>query len=226
MRTISKSTILFFLLCAAIQTLAQERVIEKNEFDSVYRTSLLFLKTRVYHSTTATKTGGDSSAANRTFVFEFVPPDRYRSSSTWTDDEGAVRKNESIRIEEKSWFRASDEPWRVLGSADGYGSGRGTGRLDIERTAGYKMTPGVKLETGTADLYQSTETLRFEDKIGFFEETSWRDNWINKEGLILKSEYTTMNTRYRTISKTSTTYEYDSRITIETLVLIPETKSN
>jgi hypothetical protein len=226
MRKISKPVILFFLLCAAVTVIAQERVIEKNEFDSVYQKSSLLLKTRAYRSTMVRKTGGDSSPVGETSVYEFVPPDRYHSISTWTDDNGAVKKNESIRIGTKSWFRANDEPWRVSGIGSGNGSGAGSGMREIERVIGYKMTPGVKLETGTANLYQFTQTLRFEDRGGFFEATTSRDNWFNKEGLLLKSEYSLINTRLRMTYKTSTIYEYDPRITIEPPAVVPETKSN
>jgi hypothetical protein len=202
--------------------LAQERVIEQKEFDSIYQKSLLFLRTRAYRSTTVRKTDGDSSPAARTSVYEFVPPDRYHSINTWTDYDGAIKKNESIRIGKKSWFRANDEPWRISGIGMGNGTGAASGMREIERVTGYKMTPGVKLETGTADLYQFTETLRFEDRSGFFEETTWRDNWFNNGGLLLKSEYSTINTRLRTAYKASTIYEYDSRITIKPPVVEPE----
>jgi hypothetical protein len=51
-------------------------------------------------------------------------------------------------------------------------------------------------------------------------------DWFNKEGLLLKSEYSFINTSLRMTYKTSTIYEYDPRITIEPPVVDPETKSN
>jgi hypothetical protein len=230
MKTISRSAILLFLLCAAVPLLAQERVIEKNEFDSIYQTSLVFLRTRAYRSTTEIKRDGDDSPVNRTSVYEFVPPDRYHSFLTWTDAIGNNKKNESIKIGTESWFRENDGPWKVsgngYGTGSGSGSGSGSGRREIEQITEYKMTAGVKIGGEFADLYQFSHIVKYEDPAGRFETTIARNNWINKQGLLLKSEYTSADPRLNINYITSTVYEYDPRIKIDPPAVVPETKSN
>jgi hypothetical protein len=225
MKTIYKFGVYLALFCAAIPIFAQDRIIDKKEYDSIYQKSQPFLENRAYRSTSISEQynrGG--SPETRTSVYEFVPPDRYHSVYSWTDSKG-LRKSESITIGDQMWNRMDDGLWKVAESGSGSGSGSGFGGQLIERVIEYKVTSGVKVDSKTADLYQFTVTNKFASGNGAFQTGSTERRWFNKKGMILKSE--NISTRDgSSINGTTTTYEYDPKIKIEAPEVFGETRSN
>jgi len=225
MRTISGAVILLVLLGAALPVLAQDRIIDKKEYDSIYQKSLRFLETRAYRSTRVSEEYDRGSSPDiQTYVYEFVPPDRHHYVFSWTDSAG-LRKIESITIGDQRWQRTDDGLWKVDAIGSGTGSGSGEGGRLIEQLIEYKVTSGVKMGNETADLYQFTKTSKFASGNGAYQTGSTERRWFNRKGLLLKSE----NISTREGSSTdgaAATYEYGPKIKIEAPEVLGETRSN
>jgi hypothetical protein len=87
------------------------------------------------------------------------------------------------------------------------------------------VTSGVKVGSETADLYQFTETNKYDTGNGAYQTGSTERRWFNEKGLLLKSENISTRDGSSTDSTTAT-YEYDPKIKIEAPEVLGETKSN
>jgi hypothetical protein len=229
-RTVIKFGTILLFCCTALPLFAQERVIDKKEFDTVYTSALNKLEKRVYRSSYSSESisGRDQSVrSNTNSLYESVPPNRKHSIYSSTSSKGS-HKYENITIGEKTWYRVNDGVWKLLGSGSGSGSGSGDGSSArrIEHTMEYKINVGDTIDGVAADHYQFTEVIKWENSTGVVEETTRRGFWVRKDGLLVRSEYENVDGLRNTSNKTSTKYEYPKHIEINAPDVYEEEKGS
>jgi hypothetical protein len=210
-------TILLFCF-TALPLLAQERIIEKKEFDDTYSNAYKKLEKRIFRSTYNSEwvRGKERRLTNRySSVRESVPPDREHTTSISSDGE-TTHKFESIRIGDKFWERVNDGVWKFGSSAgSGTGSGSGLSAREIERKIEYKKISNIDADGIGVDHYQFRQRIRWETSSGVYDDVTSTDYWIRKDGLPVRYEHENDDAVQDTFYKTSTTWEYPERIRIE-----------
>lgn len=209
----------FFALCIfALPTLAQERVIEKKEFDETYSAALKKVEKKVNRSTydsESTWPGYPTFNHRTSSVTETVPPDREHDTTTYARGDTS-NKYESIRIGKNYWSRVNDGVWKLNnGFGSGSGSGSGIAAREIERKIEYSKIVGEFRDGVTVDHYQYRQTIRWESARGVFDEVTRTDYWIRKDGLPVRYETKTNDALRDRVEKVTITWEYPARIVIE-----------
>jgi hypothetical protein len=233
-----RNSILSLLFCAvflwaALPAAAQERVIDGNEYTSLYRAALKLLSGKAYRSTRTY--GGQYTEEVPRVVFtdidEFAPPDRKRNLFVSTSEKG-TQKTERITIGDMKYTRKDEGPWTVVreapgngtgrGVGEGSGSGSGNGMSKSESTVEFKFIGNEKIGGEDAKLYQRKDVLKYTGVDGKkIENVTTRREWYNKDGLFLKTEMRSIGGSGKTYYHSVVTYEYGPQIKIEAPVVEP-----
>jgi hypothetical protein len=227
MKIKSISNLLFCVvfLWAAIPALAQEKVINGEEYRSAYGRALKMLKEKAYRSTRTYSWvhEGEVPRALYTDIDEFVPPDRKRNVFFGIAVKGAQR-TEKITIGDTEYVRKDDGPWTVVrevpwngqGVGDGDGTGTGKPMKDSKWTVEFKSIGGERIGGEDAKLYQRRVVLKYTGSDGKpVEDITTRREWYNKDGLFLKTEIRVVDNSGKMLHHALSVYEYGPQIKIE-----------
>jgi len=215
-----KSVFLFLVLSLAgcVTVLGQERVIAEKEFRDIASSSLKRLQTVKYRRTMTSEVIRSTGRTMSFSVLESEPADRSRTLMIYMEG-GTTRRFETVTIGSTTYTRSNNEKWTVdSGSAPREGftvaPGRSGAAVDLKSGRTYKLFPSAKLGTQTTDIYQENETITFNSERGSGKTFAVRKMWINKEGVLLRSESSTAN-KDGPIQNTVLIYEHDPLIVIE-----------
>lgn len=139
-------------------------------------------------------------------IFEFVPPDR-RRYSTSMEHEGKTTSYESITIGEQIYFRENKGKWTTKKVESRTGTGAGSSNTQF-------------IEKTTID---GRSVIVFEDKwTSYFDEKSSSGTtryWFAEEGYLLKSVEKKAAQGDEPATTETNVYEYDPKIKIETPIV-------
>ncbi len=222
---------LTFVLLTAISVFAQERNIEKAEFDAAMKYRFVKFTRQLYRRTLTSE--HISTAANRyTFfsksVIEFDLTQQAIRTVYEFDSSSFKTRGETITIGGKSYTRKGEETWTVtalkrtenapVNTADGIYE-------TIETQTEYKALGKQVLNNLNANVYVKIERKKRVDKRetkNVFSTVTTK-YWLDEDGAIIQeerltearyqSEKNSSGTLYRTLSKT--VWEFDPNIRIE-----------
>lgn len=226
MRTIVINALCLITLCAVVQVFGQERAITAKQFTDIDTSTTEALKSRKYRSNKETHRGKETGQV--VTVFEFVPPDRSRSRIVDTTQYPA-RKTEIIKIGDIGFLRYDDGPWiSPLPPRDPnrYTISGDRAEAKIERTEAHTLSAGSNLGNEKADLYSETKTFSYESVGMSFKTVSVKRLWINKDGLLIRDEYTVHDGKGNRVHYSLVVYEYDPDLTIAAPEVKPPAKKN
>ncbi|MBX7173844.1 MAG: hypothetical protein K1X72_22940 [Pyrinomonadaceae bacterium] len=209
--------VLSLVLCGFITTFAQEKVIQKSEFDGIVKNVMEIFKSRPFRITStseihvngkpqenrASKTVIEVNKNNRRFVNE-------RTSSEKTS------KREYIQIGEKAYLREDSGEWKETNIIDP----NQTGSLKIvSEQIEYKLIGTEALNNQVVNVYLKTSNSKKIDSANNDQEILSVESvkyWIDKDGSLLKRETNRENKvgaltiHFHAVSK----FEYDQNIQI------------
>lgn len=209
-RTLTCLSFLVIFSGTAILTIAQEQVIDKEQFDSMANKAREMISGKPFRSISRKESviGGKTTVSTSTS--ESLPPDRSRNLNTTTSN-GVTKTTEIIRVTGKIFERRDGGVWAELPvEQGGFGSVGGV----VEKTETYKKTPGIKVGNRITDLYERyivTTTANHNDQAKKSTSISW--HWIDKTGRQIKSEF--IDEWEGGKSHIETSFEYDIELKIE-----------
>jgi hypothetical protein len=204
---------------------AQNRVVTKEEIETVKSNASQKLKKISYISFTSEKTGKNEKKT----IYEFVPPNRehfiindYIISvrSIQSDIRDIMPKyefkiiptyGEWIYIGEKVYFRnGAKKQWAEIApdsiGNSSFGSGTGSGSQKPTITTEYKLTPNQFVRGHDTDLYEVIISIQYSSGKPSIESYKY---WINKNGLFAKTQSISI------ANETIVDYLYDLDLKIE-----------
>lgn len=218
-----------FLVCFSIALLfvgllnvsAQERVIEKFDYDKIIKDGKSLLHGKIYREKRMFEEFEDRGLSP-TFLFqstsEFLPPDRRRIVHNISKNGKTIETREGISIGSKSWLKVNRGRWEKIKGDPGNFTGTEKAiacRVAEEYTL-YKITGEADVFGEKATVYEREakremhclhEHLRHERRIERY--------WISVEGKILKALEETETIGTKKLKSVTTIYEYDPKIKIE-----------
>ncbi|HEY8562299.1 MAG TPA: hypothetical protein VIL74_18125 [Pyrinomonadaceae bacterium] len=221
---------LTFVLLSALAAFAQEKTIDKTEFDAALKNRFLKFEGRAYRET---RTIEDVTPKDDRFKFfsrsvlEFAPPNRSRllyESESWLHR----KRTETIRIDQKFYLREDDGEWTEKNLAEfqkTLKSVSGSDFLTADEQTEYKT-----LGTQILNDLKTTVYVRIERRKTIYkpkrEERFWTSVtkfWLDETGGIVReeelsearaaAEKTSPETPYR--ERRTTVWEFDPKIKIE-----------
>lgn len=223
-----------FVLCVSISIFAQEKTIEKSEFDTVYKNSFrgnvsqarreIRTSESIYDSTQQIKISanvsdsvGTVSRTKSKTVMEFVPNVGTRTITDFYS--GSLnKKTETIRIGDKTYKRENDGEWAEITLSAPLSKPEITFK-DVDNQAIYKFIGTEQFNNQTARAYTATETNK-RINLKTNEEglvTTTTKYWFAEDGRLLGMESKQESRWDKFISKynASVLYELDPTLKLE-----------
>jgi len=173
----------------------------RKELNDLRQKSYQMRTVKSYRATITTEVFDEKGATLKpkyTRVSESVPPDRYRSTTTFVKD-GAPQKQEAIFIGEKIYVRENGGAWKLEESKQ-------TERVAISFTSAVKLVEETTLNGQPVRVYEEKgDSYSNGDFVSKY--------WFTIEGELLKSDQEIKKSNET--SRTVTIYEYDANIKIE-----------
>jgi hypothetical protein len=201
---------LIFGLLSADVALSQSKPIEKTQYNEKVVKSINDLRGKTYRSTTIEEKFIEDNTKpikSMTTVYEILPPDRNR----WilVTETG---KKEVITIGQKRYVRVNSGKWQD-GESSRLSSGkRGVAAVESET---YRLNENEKLNGEEVLLYEEIINSKSSSDGGENREIYTNKFWINKNGLLLKTQTDIEEISKEFITRTTTVYEYNPNIKIE-----------
>ncbi|HKP68685.1 MAG TPA: hypothetical protein VJV05_05335 [Pyrinomonadaceae bacterium] len=212
-----------FILCCAAIAAAQERVIDKTEFDSLVASGTshrAIWKDEKYRMTitTSSKAGGPSGTDwSSKIIIEYGSTTETRSFSSSVFNSNARPTNESLRVGEWVYSRTGDGPWTKKKFETAAQKEREPSPMElIGATTEYKyLGPGTFRDVPVQIYVKTERTTKVGKTTGQNMETDAKVTyWIDSNGTVLKSEYSSENRGASVTSRTliTTVWERDPSI--------------
>lgn len=210
---------LALIFFAAISVLAQERVIEKPEFDAVYRASFGKRANKPYREITTSEHYVNGSLADgftSKSTAEFLPRVGYHSTYE-SNIQSQIGKKERIVVVNKFYIREGDGEWKE-GSIETPPTPEPATKSvssDIE----YKFLGSERLNNQDTTIYsvaESRKSVNPKNNLETLSDITTR-YWFSDTGELLKKEFSMkmQNGAFVSNIKSVTTYEIDPNIKIE-----------
>ena len=227
------SASLVVVLCCVAIAAAQERTIDKTEFDALVASGNnhnLRWKDEKYRMTVSTSSKASGRPQNdwaSKFFVERVPTKESRTVTSSTFGGKASPTQESIVVGKWIYTRLGTDPWSRKESKPSGGRAETTESIQemIGSTAEYRYLGKENLAGRATDIYQKTEhQTKVNKKNGESVESEVKSTyWFGEDGAVLKNEYRSEN---RSATLTSQTliimeWEIDPSIVITEPVLAP-----
>jgi len=221
-----------FVLCCVVIVPAQERVMEKAEFDKMladgnsHRLKWAGEKYRMIVTTSSKAIGRPQTDYSSKMIIEHGPSTETRIVNTSVFGANPATTFESIRLGNWLYTRSGGGTW----TRKEYAASAASKENDeaeypvLSSKAEYKYIGEGKLIDKRVQIFSATErTTRINNKTGETWETDSKITyWVDEKGLILKSDYTGDNRR-KVPSQTSVIMEWqlDPSITITAPEIAP-----
>ncbi|HUR97621.1 MAG TPA: hypothetical protein VMZ26_06075 [Pyrinomonadaceae bacterium] len=216
---------LLLVFCFAAIGLAQERIIQKAEFDSVMTEGgkhQLKWKGEKYRMTVTTT----SKALNRPqtdwasrMIFEYGPANEYHSVTTSAFGGKATPAKEFIKVGSSSYARSGDGSWgRIVDSPASAGQTEKpeTPTRVLTNEVEYRHLGAGSINDKPVQIYLKSERKTYETEKGEkFESDVKTRYWIGADGLFLKSELASENRGTAVTSRNLITTEWELDPTIK-----------
>jgi hypothetical protein len=189
---------LVFVLLSVIGTLAQQKVIDKSEFDAIVKTGDMHRQQwagKSYRISVATsaqikENPGSNYSSKMTIEFASNGDRRYLQSSTFGDK---TTSSESLTVGNWTYSRNGTEPWKRVerSRGDGEESGSETGLLEqISSVTQYNSLGAGEIKGRPVRMYLSTiREKKLNRSSGItIELVSKSKYWINADGLTAKNK--------------------------------------
>ena len=208
---------LVLALCSVVIVPAQERVMEKAEFDKIlaegqtHRLKWAGEKFRMTVTTSAKTIGQPQTAYSSKMIIEFGPSMETRTVNTSVFGENPAKKFESMRLGNWVYRRSEDGPWTRKEYAEPT-AGKENQDTDypvLSSKAEYRYLGEGKLMDKRVQVFVTTDRqTRIDQKTGDTRETESKTTyWVDETGLIVKSDFIA-NSRGKVTSQTSVIFEY------------------
>lgn len=219
-------------LCSAAVVTAQERVIDKSEFDALvsagtqHRTIWKDEKYRMTVTTSSKAEGRPATDWSSKIVIEYGSPTESRSISSSSFGEKVNPTSEGLRIGEWVYTRSGDGPWTKKKFEPA--AQKEPEKLSelIGATTEYKHLGSGTIGDAPVQIYVKNERATRVDKASGKETVSdsKATYWIDSKGTVLKSEYSSENRGTGVTSRTliTTVWERDASIKFTAPELVAE----
>jgi hypothetical protein len=205
------------IACCVVLVPAQERVMEKAEFDKVvtegqtHRLKWAGEKYRMTVTTSSKAIGRPQTDYSSKMIIEYGPSMETRTVNTSMFGQNPAQKFESMRLGNWVYRRSEDGPWTRKEYAE---STAGKERQDtdypvLSSKAEYRYLGEGKLMDKRVQIFFTTERqTRIDQKTGDTRETESKTTyWVDETGLIVKSDFIA-NGRGKVTTQTSVVFEY------------------
>lgn len=186
---------IIIVLTSLMFTFAQEKNIDKVEFDQIRKTSMDILRAKPHRVTTIseTKVNGKTQQETRTSktVIE-VDTDKRRVVNEQVSDQKST-KNEYIQVGNKAYQREDDGDWKETKVYDRNQAGN---IKTIEEESEYKSLGTENLNGQTANIYLRTSRSKKVDEGNNNKEIVSQETvkyWVDTNGTLLKREINRQN---------------------------------
>ena len=212
-----------FILCCAVIAAAQERVIDKSEFDSLVTSGSrhhVIWKDEKYRMTVTTSSkaaGRPATDWSSKIVIEYGTPGETRSFSSSTFGEKVNPTSETLRVGEWTYSRTGDAAWKKKKYEAPVQKEREPGPMElIGATTEYKhVGTGTFMDKPVQIYVKNEKATRVSKAKGETTESDVKVTyWIDANGTVLKNEYSSENRGPSVTSRTliTTTWERDPSI--------------
>jgi hypothetical protein len=221
---------LVFVLCCAVIIPAQERLIDKAEFDTMVAQGnthkLKWEKYRMTVTTSSKTIGRPQTDYSSRMVIEYGPATDTRTSTTSVFGANPAKGWQSMRIGNWVYTRSGDGPWsrkEYALQAPAKESAESSYKV-LTSQAEYKyLGQGTVMDTPVQGFVKTQRETKINQTTGENAESdSKMTYWVDAKGMILKSEYTSEH-RGKFTSQTSVTMEWqlDPSITFTAPEIVP-----
>lgn len=197
----------FAVFLNVVVIFGQEKPVTKENFAAVTTKAEENLRGKIYRSISTTENiSGENSKPEivSKSLYETIPPDRHH----WLFESGDEKK-EMIDVGARRYIRLNGGKWK-RDDRGGIGAGMGCG--DEIESVTYTANENVKLDAKVATLYEEIEKIKksyCSDEKG--PQVYTRRHWITNEGLLLKTETTVEVVGKNSVSRYTTSYEYNPK---------------
>lgn len=212
-------TILYLLLLLVGFTAvsAQERAIQKAEFEAVMKNAVAIIDARPHRVTVARdiKVNGKPQESSSEKIFVEVAAKDKRRAVREIKSAKQNLKREIIRVGDKEYSRENDGQWQQAGIKNNVESGNL--KVNSEESV-YKSLGKDTFNNESVNVYQRISNRVMTDNSNN-EEVDLTENvkyWIDEKGALLKREFTRESRRPGKIFNTTTTitFNYDQNIQV------------
>ena len=219
-------------LCSIVVVAAQERVMDKSEFDSLVSNGSkhhVIWKGENYRMTVTTSSkavGRSATDWSSKMIFEYGSANELRSISFSSFGDKVNPTMQSLRVGEWVYLKSGDSPWtRKKYEASAPTQQRESLTEQIKAAAEYKHLGAGTFLDGPVQIYVKNEKRTTVDKkSGSTSESDTKSTyWIDANGTVLKSEYSSENRGASVVSRTTVTtvWEKDASIKFTPPEIVP-----